>query len=517
MTDVREECGVAAVSLKLPSKNHEKGALVQYLYKLLLQQQHRGQLSAGITTYNSTRPQLIDTFKGIGRVGEVFKTSDEQRFRSIVNRYAGTKGIGHTRYATFGANSRNYAQPFERHHGRKWKWFSFAFNGNIANSLELKKSLQEKQYHFVLDSDTEVVMHFLARGNRGDQKQEIENVFAEASESFDGAYNIVYLNAEGELAIVRDPHGIRPLAAGHNEEVCAAASEDMALHGIGIEKTKSVEPGCLLIANNNQFEKKRFAKCNKKAHCMFEWVYFSNPVSSIEGVSVYEARYRLGEQLAKEESLKIDKDTIVVPVPDTARPAGDALAYCVGVQSMEGLLRNRYVGRTFIEGANRASKAKDKYCLNKKIVEGKKIILVEDSIVRGTTTKAICEYLKKEGGAKEVHVRVSCPPIMFPCFYGIDMSTFSELIARKFEKEIIAGKACVSEENEEKIGKEIGADSVKYQGMEGLVKGIGLEDGKNSLCTACLDGEYPTEYGKLLVEKAKANFENNATQKRSYE
>jgi len=516
MDEIKEECGVAAVSLALPSKNHEKGAVVNYLYKLLLHQQHRGQLSAGITTYNSTRPQLIDTFKDVGRVSEVFRTSNEKRFRSITKRYAGTKGIGHTRYATFGSNTRNYAQPFERHHGRKWKWFSFAFNGNIANSVELKKQLEQKQYHFVLDSDTEVIMHFLARGNRGEQNSEIENIFAEASESFDGAYNIVYINAEGELAIVRDPHGIKPLSAGHNEEFSAAASEDNALNVLGLEKTKSVEPGTMLIAKNNQFEKRRFAKCNKKAHCMFEWVYFSNPASSLEGVSVYEARYNLGEQLAKQESLKADCDTIIVPVPDTAKPAGDALAYSTGVPSMEGLFRNRYVGRTFIEGSNRAGKAKDKYCLNKKIVSGKKVILVEDSIVRGTTTKAICDYLKKEGGAKEVHVRVSCPPILFPCFYGIDMSSFSELIARKFETEIAIGKAGVSEKNEEKIGKEIGADSLKYQGMEGLVKGIGLEDGKNSLCTACLDGEYPTEYGKILVEKARENFEKGA-KKRAYE
>lgn len=516
MPGLNEKCGVAAVSISTPSKNHPFGSAAHYLYKLLLQQQHRGQLSAGITTYNSMRPQLIDTHKELGRVNDVFHVSDDHRHHSILKRYAGTKGIGHVRYATCGANNRSYAQPFERHHGRKWKWFSFAFNGNIANYRELKKELEKKEYHFVLDFDTEVMMHFLARGNKGDQKPDMENLFAEMSGSLDGAYTIVYLNAEGELAIARDPHGIRPLSIGSNDKLCAAASEDIALNGIGLEKTKSVEPGCVLIANGTQFEKKRFAKCGKKAHCMFEWVYFSNPISTIEGISVYEARYRLGEQLAKKESEKTDNDTIVVPVPDTARPAADAMAYSIGAPSVEGLLRNRYVGRTFIEGNNRAEKAREKYSLNKKIVSGKKIFLVEDSIVRGTTTKAVVNYLKDEGKAKEVHVRVSCPPIMFPCFYGIDMSTFSELIARKFEKETSPLKEDVGEGTEEKIAREIGADSLKYQSIEGLVKGIGLEDGKQSLCTACITGEYPTPFGQKLVEKATTDFQNGV-KKRAYE
>ncbi len=516
MDEAKENCGVAAVSISTPSKNHPFGSAAYYLYKLLLQQQHRGQLSAGITTYNSMRPQLIDTHKDNGRVNDVFHINDEHRMKAIFKRYAGTKGIGHVRYATCGANSRSYAQPFERHHGRRWKWFGFAFNGNIANYLALKKELQKKEYHFVLDCDTEVMMHFLAYGNRGDSASKIEDLFAELGTRLDGAYNIVYVNAEGELAIARDPFGIRPLSIGSNEKLCAAASEDAALNGIGLDKTKSVEPGCVLIANGTRFEKKRFAKSEKRAHCMFEWVYFSNPASTLEGVSVYEARYKLGELLAKKESLAIDKDTIVVSVPDTARPAADAMAFSLGVPAQEGLLRNRYVGRTFIEGNGRYEKAKDKYCLNKKIVSGKKIILVEDSIVRGTTTRAVVNYLKEEGNAKEVHVRVSCPPIMFPCFYGIDMSTFSELIARKFEKEIVPGQGDVSEKTETAIGKEISADSLKYQTIDCLVKGIGIEGGKNNLCTACLDGNYPTEFGKCLVEKAKEDFHNGTT-KRAYE
>ncbi|MDD5162812.1 MAG: amidophosphoribosyltransferase [Candidatus ainarchaeum sp.] len=511
MGEAKEECGIAAACVP------EKENAAYYLYKMLLQEQNRGQLSAGITTFNTSKKKLLSTLRETGLVNEVFKVQNTAAFNGTMKKFFGSKGIGHLRYSTFGGNKKAFAQPFERKHGRKWKWFSFCFNGNIANFSELKKDLEKNQYHFVLDNDTELMMHFLARGCRGDSRPKIVDVFSSLHPALDGAYSIAFVNAEGETVVARDHLGFKPLVIGKKDGVIAAASESASLESIGIEKFETVKPGALIEMHNGCIEKKWFCKSQRKAHCMFEWVYFANIASEIEGVNVYNARYALGEELAKIETEKISEEHIVVPVPDTAKPAADALAFSLGAPSREGIIRNRYVGRTFIEGDNRFEKAREKYGINKKVVSGKKVILVEDSIVRGTTTKAIVKYIKETGKAKEVHVRVSCPPIRFPCFYGIDMSTFGEFIAAP-KKGIALENIQVelSESELEKIRQHMGADSLAYQPIEGLVKGIGLETGSSDLCMACLNGRYPTSFGEKLEKTAWENYSKGET-KRAYE
>lgn len=515
--EVKEECAVAAVHLKKQLSGFQLSGAAEILYRLLLQQQTRGQLSAGITTFNSERPQLINTYRDIGLVNEVFRASNEDKFRAIMQKFYGTSGIGHTRYATFGKDSVAYAQPFERKHAIKWKWFSFAFNGNIANYFALKKHLEEKNYHFQLDSDTEVIMHHIAYALRGDEKPGFVDVFSQLAEDFDGAFNIVFVNAEGNIVLARDPHGIRPLSFGQNDDILACASESAALSHANVENIEPVKPGEMIQINSNgSFEKRRFAKSPRTAHCMFEWVYFSNIASEIDGKNVYQVRYNLGKELARLETEKITEEHIVVPVPDSARTAADAFGLELGVPIQEGLIRNRFVGRAFIESNNRMEKVKAKYAINKSVLEGKKVFLVEDSIVRGTTTRAIVEYIKKAGKANEVHMRVSCPAIRFPCFYGIDMSTVSELIVSRHSKSNEIGFGDMPEETVKSIAKEIGADSLIYQKIGGLLRAIGFDNGKNRLCLGCLTGKYPTRKGNELVQIALENSGKGITT-RTYE
>jgi amidophosphoribosyltransferase len=506
-------CGIAAINFD--GSQHKENELVGYLYKMLIQLQNRGQLSAGITTFNKNRVQLIDTQKSTGYVNEVFKLSHEAERNHIIERYAGTKGIGHVRYATCGCDAKSYAQPFERHHGRIWKWFSFAFNGNLANFPELKQKLAADNYHLVRNTDTEIIMHFISKQFIGDARKDLIDAFSALPQEFDGAYNLVFLNAEGQLAALRDPLGIHPLEYGSIDGMFAAASESASLNIIGIDNHVSLAPGEMLLSNNGSFEKKRFAKCNKRAHCMFEWVYFANVASEIDNVSVYEARWRLGKELAKAETKKIDSDSIVVGVPDTAKPAADSFALELGIPSQEGLIRNRYVGRTFIEGGERTEKVRNKFILNKPVLKGKKVFLIEDSIVRGTTTQALVEEIKTIGKAKEVHVRVSCPPVRYPCFYGIDMSTFSELTAANCSSEQeLKQKTEFSEKNNDCVCKRIHADSLNYQTMLGLENGIGKST--KELCTACLTGQYPTPWGEKLLQTAMENFKDGKCH-RTYE
>ena len=509
MEGIGEECGIAAVSLPKGMKDPPFGGAAHYLYKMLLQQQHRGQQSAGITTYDKKRTQLIDTHKGLGMVNEVFRSHHLEKNKAILSEYSGSMGIGHVRYATSGREDESSAQPFERHHGRLRKWFSFGYNGHIANFSELKKQLLGAGYHLVRDIDTELVMHFISKAMVGSQKTPIEDVFGNLSETFDGAYCISYINADGLLAVARDPVGIRPLSYSNEDGLFMAASESCALTSCEAEKVRNVAPGEMVLVQDGNVEVKKFAKKRNVSHCMFEWVYFSNPASVIDKVSVYEARWRLGEQLARDEKLKLnDKDFVVVAVPDTAKPAASGYAHETGLPLMEGLIRNRYAGRTFIEGNNRANIAREKYNVNKAAIEGKKVILVDDSLVRGTTGKSFIAMLKRIGKPKELHMRVSCPPIKYPCFYGTDMSTLHELAAPKHMDagEVETTGIDVSEKAIESIGRDIGLDSLTYQNIAGLKKAISLPEESGGLCMACLTGDYPTECGKKLFCKALKEF-----------
>jgi amidophosphoribosyltransferase len=516
MEGLGEECGIAAVLLPKGMKDRPFGGAAYYLYKMLLQQQHRGQQSAGITTFNKERTQLIDTHKGIGMVNEVFRSHHEEKNKAILNEYSGSAGIGHVRYATSGKEDEGSAQPFERHHGRLWKWFSFAFNGHVANFSDLKKELIDSSYHLVRNIDTELMMHFISKASVGNQKRPLEDVFGDLAESFDGTYNTVYLNAEGTIAVVRDPVGVRPLSYAEQDGLFLAASESCALTSCEAEKVKNVAPGEMVLVQDGNMEVKRFTKKRNVSHCMFEWVYFSNPASVVDKVSVYEARWRLGEQLAKKEALETNgNDFVVVAVPDTAKPAASGYAHEKGLPLMEGLIRNRYVGRTFIEGNNRASIAREKYNVNRAAIEGKKIILVDDSIVRGTTGKSFIAMVKKVGKPKEIHMRVSCPPIKYPCFYGTDMSTLQELVAPKHmdAEEVKTTGIDVSEKAIESIGKEMSLNSLAYQDIAGLKKAISLPEESGKLCAACLTGNYPTECGKKLFCKALEEFSKNPGKK----
>ncbi len=467
-----------------------------------LAQQTLGQVAAGITTYNPQRALLLNTYKKLGTVNEAFRYREKDKMLRIMNNYAGPKGIGHIRYATCGSDDVAYAQPFERKHGRIWKWFSVAFNGNIANYAELKKELEDQKYHVTLNTDTEIIQHYLAKQFIGEQKVDLVSAFSNASEKFDGAYSIVYINAEGDIAAARGPYGIKPLVYSVSKEFTGIASESVALVNFVSNGITDLRPGELLLIENGSVEVKRFAKSPRNAHCMFEYVYFANAGSVLDGRSVYEARWAMGQELAKIEPLDVknDADYVVVGVPDTAKPAADAYANALGLASKEGLLRNRHVGRTFIESSDRLERVKEKYTVIKQVVKGKKIILIEDSVVRGTTSRALIDYIRQKGHPREIHVRVSCPPIIAPCFYGIDMSTLDELIAPKYlnkdELEDGIGPIDMSPEEVAKICKEINADSLVYQTKEGLVRAIGMENGAKDLCMACITGRYPTPSGQ---------------------
>jgi amidophosphoribosyltransferase len=516
MDELQHECGVAAIyhfdsrepSQLAPAQGADQ--VSRLMPRMLLDLQNRGQLAAGFTTYNPRRDKVLDTFKQVGPVIEAFRLNHQAKFESIMREYAGRAAIGHVRYATCGANDRNHAQPFERVHGRKWKWFSMAFNGQLSNYKELRNELLSKtDYHLTRDLDTEIIMHYLSYELRGDDRPDLVQVFRSLSERFDGAYNLVYLNAMGDMVVFRDPRGFRPLCWAREGPLFAAASESVALTNLGFKKTQPLEPGEMIVIQDNEMRVERYVPRQPTAHCFFEWIYFANVASVLDDQSVYLSRSRLGKELALQEfclnRVPLDDDTIVVPVPDTGKAAADAMAFELGLPSVEGLMRNRYLGRTFIEGANRADRVRMKFTPLREVMAGKRVLLVEDSIVRSTTLKALLHLIRERGGAREVHVRVACPPIIAPCFYGIDMSTVSELFAPHF----MNGKTLTLDE-QEAMAQELGADSLFYLPLEAVARCIGLP--AERLCRACLTGEYPTAAGERLYQLAIRNRDNGNSQ-----
>ncbi|MBS4029001.1 MAG: amidophosphoribosyltransferase [Ignavibacteriales bacterium] len=509
--ELHHNCGIAAVQLKHSVKSSSK--TLSYIYRLLLNQQNRGQLSTGFTIYNSEKQQLLDTYKDIGSVDEVFQSRNKEFVKDLYERFVGTKGIGHVRYSTSGSEEKNLAQPFERMHGNKWKWFTFCWNGNLANYRELKEQLlDEHEYHLIRNNDTEIIMHFLALELRERNITNLPTVFSNIAKRFDGCFNVAFLNAHGEMIIARDPLGMRPVVYGENDEVFLVASESNALVNCGVTKYKHLPPGHLIYVNaNGEHQIIPFAESKKKAHCFFEWVYFANASSVINEKSVYVTRANLGKELAKREWIHKDKtgklrdDVIVVPVPDTAKASADAMAYELKIPSTEGLLRNRFVGRTFIEGSIREERIRNKYTALPEVLKNKIVLLVDDSVVRGATTKQLVKYLKTEGGAKEVHVRVAAPPLRGPCFYGIAMPTVNELLVPQYEGKPTDGE--ISEEVLKRITQDLGADSLVYQTIDGLVRSIGFPE--KDLCLACINGKYPTESGKELFDEAWEEFRSS--------
>ena len=508
---IHHECGVAALywldrSMARPgpaSRAAAGGDVTPLMPAMLLDLQNRGQLAAGISTYQPGRAQLLDTFKDVGTVAETFRMSHPSKHRSILAEYAGRAAIGHTRYATCGLDDARYAQPFERHHGRLWKWFSFAFNGQLANYAELRdRLLARRHYHFTLDTDTEIIMHALAYQLRGDKPKPLEKVMASLARGFDGAYDLVFLDAMGRLFVCRDPLGFRPMSWAVQGRLFAAASESAALSNMGFTDIRTLSPGEMAVVEGGRLRFERFAPERTPAHCFFEWVYFAGVASVMDGTSVYLARARSGERLAEREDQPMDGRCIVVPVPDTAKAAADAFAFRMGIPSVEGLIRNRYVGRTFIQPkATRGSSAHSKYTPLPTVLKGKRVFLVDDSIVRSTTMRELAAQMRRRGGAREVHVRVACPPIVAPCFYGIDMSTLGELFAPPFASPRYDGNP--TEDMLRRMAAELGLDSLRYLGVRDL--GPCLRIDGDRLCTGCVTGRYPTKAGQRLMARARRN------------
>ncbi len=504
MSELFHECGVAAVFhaagqpvSKLAPNPKDINSVARLIPRMLLDMQNRGQLAAGMSSYRRNRMALLDTHKELGTVAEAFRLNHRAKFEAIMRDNDGPAAIGHVRYATCGPDQRSYAQPFERSHGRKTKWFAVAFNGQLTNYADLKQELLDKgDYHLKRDTDTEILMHELSHQLQSEgARTDWVSVFRAISEKFDGAYNVVVLTAAGELIVARDPLGIRPLCIAEEGPLFAAASESVPLANMGFKNIRSLPPGELVIANSSGVRIERFAEPRQTAHCFFEWIYFANVASTLDDRSVYLARAALGRELAALEDVPLD-GTIVVPVPDTAKAAADAMAYDLRLPSVEGLMRNRYLGRTFIEGtADREKKVRLKYTPLPEVLQGKRILLVEDSIVRSTTMRALVREIRERGGAREIHLRVACPPIVAPCYYGIDMSSRGELIAPTYAD---LPDGTLSEHAQQLLARELGADSLRYLPLDALARAIGLSTDR--LCRACVTGHYPTPKGQQLYQ-----------------
>ncbi len=515
----RHECGIAAIyhlpgpvsPLSPPQGPSEASRLMP---RMLLDIQNRGQLSAGMTAWQGGRDLLLETYKELGSVSEAFRLNHRGKAEAIMQRYSGPAAIGHVRYATCGREDVNFAQPFEHRHLTKRKWFAFGFNGQLANYAELRSEiLQEDEHHVALATDTEIMMHEIARQMSGERRPSLLEIMHEVSQRFDGAYSIALINANGEMLVARDPLGMKPVSYAVEGSLFAAASESVALLNLGFapDSIHSLAPGHAITITGGKLSIDQFAESPRRAHCFFEWVYFANVASTMEDRSVYLTRKALGEELAERESLTIDDQTVVVPVPDTSKAAADAMAYKLGIPCVEGLMRNRYSGRTFIEGGDaRLAKVASKYTPLREVLEGKRILLVEDSIVRSTTMRVLIDRLRDIGHVKEIHVRVACPPIVAPCFYGIDMSTVGELFAPPF----LAGEDDI-ETIYTKMADELGADSLRFLPTESIARAI--QRPSSDLCEACITGEYPTGCGQKLYEIALENDQSGDGSKRTYE
>ena len=506
MAELFHECGVAAIyhlgtaegkdSSLAPKQGGQ--AASRLIPRMLLDIQNRGQLAAGMSVYAPGRTLLVDTYKDVGTVSEVFHLGRREVAEELLAKYEGPAAIGHVRYATCGKDDRNYAQPFERHHLEKRKCFAFGFNGQLANYQDLRAEILAKgDYHLSRETDTEILLHLLGQGIAQQSKSDLLELLKGLHTKLDGAYNIVFLNALGEMFVARDPLGVRPLCWAMEEGLFAAASESVALANLGFspKSIQSVPPGHAVIIQNGQLSVEKYAESPRIAHCFFEWIYFANVSSTLDERSVYLSRKVLGEKLADLEDIPYEKDgtSIVVPVPDTAKAAADAMAYRMGIPCLEGLIRNRYVGRTFIEGNNRADKAKVKYTPLREVLEGKKVFLVEDTIVRSTTMRTLITQLYERGGAAEVHVRVACPPIIAPCFYGIDMTKVKELFAPEF----LQGGP-LTREIENAMAKELKATSLRFLPLAAIAEAVNMPSDK--LCQACLTTEYPTPAGERMYQ-----------------
>jgi amidophosphoribosyltransferase len=451
---LREECGVFGVF------GHPEAASLSYYGLHALQ--HRGQESGGICAADANH---FNYHRGMGLVKEVF-TNDK------LSELAGSSAIAHVRYSTAGESKLANAQPlvFKYREGD----LAIATNGNLVNAPEIKRNLEKQGSIFQTTSDTEVVAHLIARSKHDD----IVDAVKDALSQLVGAYAFLVLTKDKLIAAL-DPNGLRPFVMGRLGGAYLFASESCAFDAVGGEYIRDVQPGELVVIDAKGMREDRFAIAAPRAVCAMEYIYFARPDSDIDSVNVHTARKRMGKQLAVEAFVDAD---LVTGVPDSSISAAIGFAEQTGIPYELGLIKNRYTGRTFIQPSQelREQGVKMKLSAVRKVVEGKRVVMIDDSIVRGTTSLRIVNLLR-EAGAKEVHVRISSPPFMNPCFYGIDTPDRKELIA--------------AQKSVEEIRKAINADSLHFLSKDGLLESIGgaNTDFNRGYCTACFDNQYPTK------------------------
>ncbi|MGA8874575.1 MAG: amidophosphoribosyltransferase [Candidatus Korobacteraceae bacterium] len=454
---LREECGVVAIY------GHPEASKLAYLSLYALQ--HRGQESAGIVGSDG---EMLRLHKAMGLVSDIF-TAD------VLARVPGSLAIGHTRYSTAGDSALLNAQPImvDCNKGK----IALAHNGNITNAAEVRAQLDQQGSIFQTNSDTEVIVHLIARS----REETLADAMADSLRRVEGAFSLVMLTPDRVFA-ARDPRGFRPLAMGripgqapHRADTIVFASETCAFDLIGATYEREVKPGELVIVGPEGVHSRFYSAQQPQSSCIFEHVYFSRPDSMVFGRAVQETRDAMGRQLALESPVEAD---IVVPVPDSGVTAAMGFSHESGIPLQFGLIRNHYVGRTFIEPEQRVRDFGVKLKLNpvRHVLKGRRVVLIDDSIVRGTTSKKIVRMVR-DAGAKEVHMRISCPPTISPCYYGVDTPSKNQLIA--------ANKSV------EEIREYIGADSLAYLSLEGLRRAAGEGD-ERIYCTACYTGKYPT-------------------------
>lgn len=458
---LKEACGVVGIC--------SPGSAAEYLYFGLRILQHRGQESAGIAVLENGKHRLL---KGMGLVHEIINTDQ-------ISHWKGSKGIGHVRYSTAGESALHNVQPFVVHtaHGE----VSVAHNGELVNAEALRTELKKKGWAFMTTSDSEIIVRLLANelSEHGDPIRSIKHLMA----IIRGSYSLSIM-IEDRIFAVRDPYAIRPLCVGRLNDGWAVASESVVFDNLDGEFARDVEGGEIIELTCDGPKSWKYPSPKDKAHCMFEWVYFSRPDSILDDKLVFDVRRRIGGRLAEEHPADAD---IVVPIPDSGRAHALGYSERSGIPYGEGLMKNRYIERTFIMPVQDERETGVMLKLNpiKSETEGKRIVLLDDSIVRGTTIKKIVQILRNSG-AKEVHVRIGSPPIKAPCYLGIDMKTRQQFVA--------------TERSMEEIAEIVTADSLGYISIEGLVECIGLD--RRALCLGCLTGEYP-----LQIEGEKVRFQ----------
>ncbi len=462
----REECGVFGIY------GHAEAARLTYLGLYALQ--HRGQESAGIVSSDGAR---LHTERGMGYVSEIFHEDN-------LARLPGAAAIGHVRYSTAGKVSLNEAQPFTVK--CSLGQVALCHNGNLPDASEVRRQLEREGAIFSSTSDTEVVLHRIAR-SRADN---LPDALIEALRHDEGAFSMLFITPRSLIA-VRDPRGFRPLCLGMLDGAVVLASETCAFDLIGATYLRDIGPGEMVIVDESGMRSLNPFPLRRHTHCIFEHVYFSRPDSVVFGRSVNKSRHLLGRYLARECPADAD---IVVPVPDSGVAAAIGYASESGLKFRFGLVRNHYVGRTFIEPQQQIRHFGVKVKLNpvRDLIEGKRVVLIDDSIVRGTTSRKIVKMVR-DAGAKEVHMRISCPPTVSPCYYGVDTPT---------REELIAAQKSVAE-----ICQFIGADSLGYLSLKGLLEACGDPD-NTRFCTACYTGRYPTQLGPRVETRQEREEQN---------